>query len=129
MSYNEDRKWMTFDHTASSLYSVIADGQFRPSNAGRAAWKSLIAGSSLQKNCGRKGFNVQFNGNYAMRIGIVANNEANCASCDSWLGFSTSYVDSNGTWTSRMVCGNRAGCCYPDNGSKTLVTFGYILVQ
>ncbi|XP_028396065.1 uncharacterized skeletal organic matrix protein 5-like isoform X2 [Dendronephthya gigantea] len=35
MSYNGDKKWMTFDYNASSLYGVIADGQFRPTTAGR----------------------------------------------------------------------------------------------
>ena len=129
MSYNGDRKWMTFDYNANSLYSVIADGQFRPSIAGRVTWKSLIAGSSLQNNCRREGFNVQFNGKSAMRIGIVTNNEGNCASCDSWLGFSRAYVNGDGTWISLMVCGNKAACCHPDNGIKTLVSFGYILVQ
>ena len=130
MSHNGKRKWMTLNYAASSLYSVIADGQFRATNATRATWKSLIAGSSLQYNCKREGFNVNFNGNSAMRIGIVANNQGNCNSCNSWLGFSTASVNNDGdTWTNKMVCGNKAGCCYPDNGSKTLVTFGYILIQ
>ena len=129
MSHNGERRWTTFDYAASSLYSVIADGQFRATTAGKATWKSLIAGSSLQYKCNREGFNVKFNVNSAMRIGIVANNEVNCDSCDSWLGFSTAHVNDGGAWTNRMVCGNKAGCCYPDNGSKTLVSFGYILVQ
>jgi hypothetical protein len=130
MSHNGKRKWMTLNYAASSLYSVIADGQFRATTAGKATWKSLITGSSLQNNCKKEGFNVKFNSDSAMRIGIVANNEVHCDSCDSWLGFGAEYgpID-GGTWTNKMVCGNKADCCYPDNGSKTLVTFGYILVQ
>ena len=130
MSHNGKRKWTTLNYAASSLYSVIADGKFRATNAGKATWKSLIAVSSLQYNCKREGFNVMFNGNAVMRIGIVANNEVNCDTCDSWLGFSIAYVKNGGTWTNKMVCGNKArACCSPDNGSKILVTFGYILVQ
>ncbi|XP_028396188.1 uncharacterized protein LOC114520163 [Dendronephthya gigantea] len=129
MSYNGTRKWMTFNYAASSLYSVIADGQFRPTTAGRAAWKSLIVESSLQYNCNREGFNVRFNGESAMRIGIVSNNERDCASCDSWIGISRGSFTTDGTWHSRMVCGNHASHHSHDNGIKNSVTFGYIFVQ
>lgn len=128
MSYNGERKWTTIDYTANSLYDVFSDGQYKPTTAGRAAWKSLIVGSSLQLQCGREGFNIKFNANSVVRIGIVTNNENNCDSCDSWLGFSVAYIV-DGIVTNRMVCGNRARCCHPDNGLKALNTFGYILVQ
>ncbi|CAB4020141.1 Hypothetical predicted protein [Paramuricea clavata] len=128
MSHNGERKWMTLNYAASSLYSVIADGQFRATTAGKATWKSLIAGTSLQNNCNREGFNVKFNSNSAMRIGIVANNEGDCNTCDSWLGFSRAYVY-DGTSNNILVCGNKATCCSSENEIKTLVTFGYILVQ
>ncbi|XP_028396187.1 uncharacterized skeletal organic matrix protein 5-like [Dendronephthya gigantea] len=124
MSYNGETKWINLDYTASSLYSVIADGKFRETTAGRAAWKSLIAGSSLQYNCNKEGFNVPVNRhNRKIRLGIVGNNERNCDSCDSWLGLS--ILDD----TYHEVCGNTAICCYSDNGNKNMKTFGYILVQ
>ncbi|XP_028412857.1 uncharacterized skeletal organic matrix protein 5-like [Dendronephthya gigantea] len=110
MSYKNTRKWMTFDYTATSLYSVIADGQFRATTAGRAAWKSLIVDSSLQKNCNREGFNVLSK----MRIGLFANNENDCRTCDSWIGY--------GTQINEKICGN----VYWRNHD---LTFGYILVQ
>ncbi|XP_028414181.1 uncharacterized skeletal organic matrix protein 5-like [Dendronephthya gigantea] len=116
MSYNGDRKWMSFNYTATSLYSVIADGQFRATTAGRAAWKSLIADSSLQKNCDREGFNNEYR-HSRMRIGLVANNEEDCNSCDSWLGYGAG-----------RTCGNVARH-QPDNGDKNLAAFGYILAQ
>ncbi|XP_028396261.1 uncharacterized skeletal organic matrix protein 5-like [Dendronephthya gigantea] len=120
MSYNGDRKWMTFNYTASSLYSVITDDQFRATTAGREAWKSLIADSSLQKNCNREGFNVNLI--TAMRIGLFANENNDCYSCDSWIGY--------GIWIDGKTCGNYAHPSWnPDNGGKDLVTFGYILVQ
>ena len=117
---------MSFDYDASSLYSVIADRQFRPTNAGKPVWQSLIAGSYLQSNCGLEGFNLKFNTGSHMRIGILGNNEHDCKTCDSSLGFSFSAFHGN-TWTSRTVCGNLATCC---RGYTTYIkTFGYILVR
>ncbi|XP_028412862.1 uncharacterized skeletal organic matrix protein 5-like [Dendronephthya gigantea] len=121
MSYNGTRKLMSFNYTATSLYSVIADGQFRGTGAGRAAWKSLIANSSLQRNCNMEGFNnIQIANGNRMRIGLVANEQEDCNSCDSWIGYGASFTG----WT----CGNVARH-QPDNGDKNLATFGYILVQ
>ncbi|XP_028396184.1 uncharacterized protein LOC114520158 [Dendronephthya gigantea] len=118
MSYNGNRKWMTFDYTANSLYSAIADGTFRATTAGWAAWKSLVRDSSLQRNCNREGFNVISK----IRIGLFANQEKDCNSCDSRIGY--------GIWINRKTCGNYAHPNWdPDNGGKDFVTFGYILVQ
>ncbi|XP_028412861.1 uncharacterized protein LOC114535753 [Dendronephthya gigantea] len=119
MTFNGTRKWMSFNYTATSLYSVIADGQFRATGAGRAAWKSLIAGSSLQLNCNREGFNTVFR----IRIGFQANNENDCDTCDSWIGYGARF-----TRLTEWTCGNVARL-NPDNGDKNLATFGYILVQ
>ncbi|XP_028414184.1 uncharacterized skeletal organic matrix protein 5-like [Dendronephthya gigantea] len=116
MTYNGDRKWMSFKYTGTSLYTVIEDGQFRATGAGRAAWKSLIANSSLQRNCNREGFNIYLR--FRIRIGLVANNEEGCNSCDSWLGYGA--MDSGSGNVARF---------YADNGDKNLATFGYILVQ
>ena len=42
----------------------------------------------LQRNCNKEGFNVKvFNHNHKLRIGIVGNNEHDCESCDSLIGF------------------------------------------
>ena len=44
---------------ASSLYSLIADGQYRETSLGRDTWKSLIGSeASLQLNCNTEGFNA-----------------------------------------------------------------------
>ena len=119
MTVNGDRKWMMLDYEASSLYSLISDGQYRSTTAGHA-WKSLIAGSFLQLNCNHEGFNIQIPYINA-RLGFVANNEHNCENCDSWIGFSIytpSYPKS-----SDKVCGNHVV------GGVDIPAFGYILVQ
>lgn len=64
-----------------------------------------------------------FAGNFIARIGIIANNENDCNSCNSRIGFGTggSNDDSN-------TCGNEA-IAVADNEDKHIKTMGYILVQ
>ena len=59
------------------------------------------------------------------RIGILFNNENECESCDSRIGFGTGgYPDDSNT------CGNEALAEYEaDNGNKHIKAMGYILVQ
>ena len=110
----------------SSLYHLIADGQYRPILLGRDAWKTLIGQqASLQPNCNREGFNVVSGDNsYSkVRIGYMANQENECTSGDSRIGFGAGGLqdDSN-------TCGNEASF-FPDNGDKHIKAIGYILVQ
>ena len=119
-------KFITISRNASSLYSVIADGQYRDTSLGRNTWKSLIGfEASLQVNCNKEGFNTvsEVVGHPKARIGILGNNEGNCGRCDSRIGFGTggNYDDSN-------TCGNEA-TYWSDNGDKNIKAMGYILVQ
>ena len=103
---------------ALSLYSLIADGQYRATSLGRITWKSLIGShASLQTNCNKEGFNVAADqsGWAKARIGILGNNENDCKTCDSRIGFGTGGLsdDSN-------TCGNDRG---------NIKAMGYILVQ
>ena len=109
------------------MYSLIADGQYRSTTLGRDMWKSLIGSeASLQIYCNKEGFNA-FGGEphfYSKaRIGIISNNQDNCASCDSRIGFGT-----GGYPEKKSSCGNEAKHS-PDNGDKHIKTMGYILVQ
>ena len=126
MTVNGDSKWIMLDHEASSLYSVIADGHYRNTSAGREAWKYLIAGSSLQQNCNKEGFNIAHN-KFNVRIGYYANNQNSCGLADSCIAFGiyyeTCYIIAN------ITCGNIAQCSGNDNGQKLTAAFGYILVQ
>ena len=114
MAVNGEIKWMKLDNEASSLYGVIADEQFRATSARKATWLSMIAGSNLQENCNVEGFNVREPNSQIksphrfVRIGFVANNEDDCDTCDSWIGFGDYSI----------------GC-----GSNTIRAFGYIFVQ
>ena len=107
------------------MYSLIADGQYRNTSLGRDTWKTLIGSeASLQLNCNKEGFNALCGNSYhsRARIGIVANQEDDCKSCDSRIGFGTGgYPDDSNT------CGNEASYLYwPDNGGKRIKAMGYI---
>ena len=117
-------KFISVDQDASSLYSLIADGTYRATSLGRGEWKSLVPGASLQTNCNREGFNAMAISRYSKaRIGITSNNENDCSSNDSRLGFGTGgYPDENNS------CGDTAKHG-GDNGDKAIKALGYIFVQ
>jgi len=126
MKNGQQINFIVINKHANSLYSLIADGQYRATSLGRHTWKTLIGSqASLQRNCNKEGFNaVGTNDRYAKaRIGIVANQENDCNTCDSRIGFGTGgrHDDSN-------TCGNQA-THKADNGNKHIKAMGYILVQ
>lgn len=110
---------------ANSLFSLIADGQYRATSLGRDTWKTLIGPqASLQRNCNKEGFNAFVRSNDAKaRIGFIANNENSCISCDSKIGFGT-----GGAPDYHITCGNVAKY-EPDNGDVHIIAMGYIFVQ
>lgn len=121
MMINRKINFVVIDQKASSLYSLIADGKYRATSLGRNKWRTLIgSGSSLQYYCNKEGFNPVPTTWLRARIGLVANNEYHCNSCDSFIGFG-SMVD--------MTCGNFAAKWSPDNGIRQIRAMGYVLVQ
>ena len=126
MKIDDQIKFIVINKQANSLYSLIADGQYRNTSLGRNTWKTLIGSqASLQLNCNREGFNAvsSRNDRSKARIGILGNNENNCDSCNSRIGFGTAgdHPDDN-------TCGNEAKYS-PDNGKKHIKAMGYILAQ
>ncbi|XP_022786251.1 uncharacterized skeletal organic matrix protein 5-like [Stylophora pistillata] len=123
MKNGEQVNFIMINKTADSLHSLIADGEYRNTSIGRDAWKSLLGSDgSLQLNCNREGFNAHtpFSGHPKARIGILGNEQNDCNSCDSRIGFGTA-PDSN-------TCGNVAAWG-ADNGNKNIKVMGYIFVQ
>ena len=89
-------------------------------------WKSLLGSQgSLQHNCNREGFNVEsyLHNRPKTRIGIIGNNERDCFSCDSRIGFG-----SGGNPGNTNTCGIEAQSA-PDNGDRHIKAMGYILIQ
>ena len=126
MKIGKKINFIVINKQANSLYSLIADGQYRATSLGRDTWKRLIGSqASLQVNCNREGFNVKSNTWWTSRaiIGFLGNNQANCVSGESRIGFGTGGYPYNG-----VTCGNTA-MDSPDNGDKQITAMGYILVK
>ena len=125
MKFGEETKFLVLNKPASSLHAMMSDGKYRPTSLGRDEWKKLMADPSLQANCQREGFNALSDnaGSSKARIGIVGNNENDCKTSDSRIGFGTGgYPDDNAS------CGNIAKHG-GDKGDRSTKAFGYILVQ
>ncbi len=126
MKIGQQLNFIVINKQADSLYSLIANGQYRAISLGRNTWKTLIGShASLQLNCNKEGFNAA-SGRIDLskaRIGILGNEQNNCDSVDSRIGFGTGgrHDDSN-------TCGNEARHG-GDNGDKHIKAMGYILVQ
>ena len=134
MKVGKQLKFVPIKYPASSLYDLIADGQYHSTNLGRMKWKSLITGSSLQRYCNREGFNVGTANRHArVRIGIIGNQENDCGSADSYIGFGALSPANRGYCGNGVpkiinTCGNSASCS-PDNGDKEIKAMGYIFVR
>ena len=125
MKIDQQINFIVINETADSLYSLIADGQYRNISLGRDTWKTLIGlNASLQTNCTKEGFNAWSILSKA-RIGILGNEQVDCYSPDSRIGFGT-----GGDPRDSNTCGNEAdGRFLPDNGGRHIEAMGYILVQ
>lgn len=118
---------LVIDETSTSLYDLIADGQYRATKGGREIWESLIPGSQVQRGCFLEGFNAHGiqDGSAGARIGVIASDQSNCTSPDSFIGFGT---EGGSCDSSRKIsCGNESGTCNTD-ADKYTSAFGYIFV-
>ena len=117
---------LKIDHSARSLYHLFKGNKYQPTKVGREAWKRLVKGGSLQARCNREGFNV-YNPLMRVRIGIVANQENDCVTPDSRIGFGAGSNDL-GRGPGRSV-GNEAIGFAPDNGVKRTTAWGLVFVR
>ena len=128
MKIGQQIKFIVINRHANSLYSLIADGKYRATSLGRNTWKKLIGSqASLQANCNKEGFNSAGSAkrHSKARIGVLGNNEKDCATCDSRIGFGTGgYSDDSNTCGNEAIKGHTS-----DNGAKHIKAMGYILVQ
>ena len=123
MKIGNQTKFIVVNKQANSLYSLIADKKYRATSLGRDTWKKLIGSqASLQLKCNKEGFNA-VGGHSKARIGILGNENNDCKTCDSRIGFGT-----GGSPDKFNSCGN-AATHGGDNGNKFLRAMGYVLVQ
>ena len=126
MKIGNQTKFIVINKQANSLYSLIADGKYRATSLGRNTWKTLIGSqASLQTNCNKEGFNAvgTHHKTSKTRIGFLGNEQGDCSSPDSRIGFGTGGNPDNSN-----TCGNVAADS-SDNGGKRIKAMGYILVQ
>ena len=130
MKVNDVAKWIVINHQATSLFNVIADGVFKNTAVRRGKLLSLMNGLLLQENYNLEGFNIDTPGysttHLKVRIGIIANNQNNCETCNSCIGFGTSIRGCKGE-IRKIRCGNIAICNQLSN--KNTAAFGYVFVQ
>ena len=126
MKISGQLSFIVINKQANSLYSLIADGTYSATSLGRDEWKKLIgAEGSLQPGCNKEGFNYvgTSSSHSKARVGYIANDQNDCGSCDSRIGFGTGGYPDNFT-----TCGNVARHS-PDKGDRNIKAMGYILVQ
>ena len=127
MKIDQKLRFIAINKQADSLHSLIADGHYRNTSLGRDKWKELVGSdASLQKHCNMEGFNAFSSriNRSKTRIGIVSNNERDCRSCNSFIGFGTGSHPNDA-----KSCGNEAKDKSSDKGRKSIKAMGYILVQ
>ena len=127
MTWNGVTNWIHVNHNASSLYSVIADRKYRATNLGREEWMSLINGALLQPNCNLEGFNLKFlldDPKLKVRIGIASNEQYNCHSSETAIGFGIRVKDDIRIYPKLSSANIQI---FPE--TQTLETFGYIFIQ
>ena len=121
----ENINFLVINQAADSLYSLLADDQHRATSLGHDMSKTLIGPqASLQMNCNMEGFNARcfWHPNSRVRIGFPANNQEDCWTCDSRIGFG-----SGGSPDDSNTCGQAAQG--GDNGSKFVKAMCYLFVR
>eukprot|EP00795_Rhopilema_esculentum_P017718 gene17718-9381_t len=73
--------FLQIDKTASSMLDVMNSG-YQATTVGRTKWLSLVENNQMQTQCNKEGFSVD----NLVRIGIIANNEDDCFTPDSYIG-------------------------------------------
>ena len=128
MKIDQQPRFIVINKQVDSLYSLIADGIYRNTSLGRERWKALFGSKgSLQRHCDREGLNAVSDrgGHSRARIGILGNNENECETCDSRIGFGTGGYPDNS-----ITCGNAASWLSGSADKVSYIpTMGYILVQ
>jgi hypothetical protein len=120
-------RWIIIKYRGLSVFTLIADGQYRRTTVGKNTWRALLKGSSVQNNCNKEGFNVKGSSSSQprhsrVRLGVISNNQDHCNSPDSLIGFGA--YDSE----TAISVGN-FGDDSSDNGRIQKPAMGYILAR
>eukprot|EP00794_Sanderia_malayensis_P007738 gene7738-8578_t len=124
MKIGQTTNMMLIPKSSTSLRQVFQDGNFQATNLGKAAWKNLVPGGGvLQRRCNKEGFNIKAWERIIARIGIIGNNENDCLTPDTFIGFGT--YDHPAHSNIKISCGNLGN----RGGGEVLPGMGFILIQ
>lgn len=108
-------RWVRVPRVGTSLRALF-QGPAQTTTLGRDAWKGLMNSPRLQFNCNAEGFNVETMPR-DVRVGLVANNESDCITTDSYIGFGGSAL---------AYCSTSSACL---GGPIEKPTFGYLMIR
>jgi hypothetical protein len=113
-----ETRYLRIEHSATSLRHMMVSGEIIATELGRAAWRSLIPVTSLQPNCDAEGVNIL----HRLRFGLLANEQDDCHTPDSWIGIGSDRDD--------VIAGNFAvGRWRSDNGDRRTKAFAEIWIR
>lgn len=136
MQYMGTRRWISLDVAGTSLRDVIAGASIK-TKAGRAEWRKLLPDPLLQQYCDSEGTSQDNTAMYTyaarLRIGIVGNNEMDCNSPDSYIGFGGGFIMPHSCVGAEpgVVVGNYnpAGCGNTPADERITKAFGFVLIR
>ena len=125
---------MTLKVTGTSFMSVMR-GPFIPIAKTRQEWLNLVANAVVQPNCNKGGINNFFRDPFfRVRIGMVANEQADCNSPDSFVGIGGGGGVGNGCnahgtpFVPPSAGAVSGGICNPTSGPNH-PAFAYVYVR
>jgi hypothetical protein len=122
------RRQIIVPHEASSLRALFRGPRVK-TNVGRATWMKLLASAQLQPSCNEEGFNFDQGDRMRVRIGIVANEQADCESVDSYIGFGITEDGSCGLPDPEIVVGNFSPAACGGGNDRRTKAFGFVWIR
>ena len=121
------------DPNPPSLASVFMAGTYVATNNPESQWTDLVTGGGLQDNCKRQGFNATSTANdptthARVRIGILGNDNMDCASPNSFIGVGASPDGDICDGGYGATTGNGA-VCFVDGGKRDIDGFAVVYVR
>jgi hypothetical protein len=83
-------KWLNVKHGQyASMHAAMTEGHLAFTGMTRNDWLTLANNGALQRNCNRMGYNLIANNiaSARIRIGILGNDDNDCITPDSFIGF------------------------------------------
>lgn len=142
------RKWMAFQIEGDpdffvngellpreplTLQRLLTEQEPRGHTMTREGWLGFMERPRLQEHCNTMGFNLELGG-HRLRLGIIANDQNDCNSPDTWVGLGGNHVDAwdydrygqNGSRDDHPNTTNAAGSRHQNWGHPR---WGYLLAR